>query len=323
MSVTAFGSTVEEVQRKLNEILPLMDTGAARAKELHQQMEGELTQYQSAFAELDQSIDAMQETADAMDGEVDAAQSELETGVNELGVELADVQHKTEEALERIVQTGEQAELRINEATSELDNSSSNTTTQLERMEQRAAEMITMVVSLRENTESGFGELSEEVSNFTTQWEADSATSKGSLDTLTATVAQSHKDEVAKQFDGLNDSTVEAVTNVVTLATDHESSLNEFFAAFDTDADNLIEEFKSKSKEIFVDLQDYTENEFGNLVEDALETLGKEVVEALAAEMIASVVTTQAGVATTGMLSPLIPELIIAKKITGAINAVL
>lgn len=53
MSVTAFGSTVEEVQRKLNEILPLMDTGAERAKELHQQMEGELTQSDNVFRSVE------------------------------------------------------------------------------------------------------------------------------------------------------------------------------------------------------------------------------------------------------------------------------
>ena len=323
MSVTAFGSTVDEVQRKLNEILPLIDSGAERAKELHEQIENELTQYENSFTDVDQSLDTLQETAAALDGEIDTVRSELETGMNELGVELADAEQKAEAGLEKVTQAEEQIELLINDTGSQFDAGTTSAAVQFDAIAQNAGEMKTIVTSLRGKTEAGLNELSEEVTTFTTQWEADSATSKGSLDTLTTTVAQSHKDEVSKHFNGLNDSTVEAVTNIINLATDHETGFNEFFAAFDTDADTLVEEFKAKSQEMFANLTDYTENPCGRVLEDALENLTKEVVEALAAEMIASIAMTEVGVATTSMLSPIIPELVIAKKITGAINAVL
>jgi len=323
MSVTAFGSTVDEVQRKLNEILPLIDSGASRAKELHEQIENELTQYQNSFIAIDESLDTMQETAASLDGEIEVARSDLETGMNELGVELAEAEQKVEEGLQKVTQAEEQIELLINDVGSQFDAGTAAAAAQFDTTAEKAGEMITMVTTLRGKTETGLNELSEEVASFATQWEADSATSKGSLDTLTTTVAQSHKDEVSKQFNGLNDSTVEAVTNIVNLATDHETGFNEFFAAFDTDADTLVEEFKAKSQEMFADLQDYTENQCGKVLEDALENLTKEVVEALAAEMIASIAMTEIGVATTSALSPIIPELVIAKKITGAINAVL
>ena len=59
------------------------------------------------------------------------------------------------------------------------------------------------------------------------------------------------------------------------------------------------------------------------MLEDALENLVKEGVEAFAAEIVESIATTQIGVMTTSTLSPIIPELVIAKKITGVMNSIL
>ncbi len=49
MTIHAFGNDVEEVQRKLSEILPLVDAGAERVSQLHETLRSEFAGYQSSY----------------------------------------------------------------------------------------------------------------------------------------------------------------------------------------------------------------------------------------------------------------------------------
>jgi hypothetical protein len=55
----------------------------------------------------------------------------------------------------------------------------------------------------------------------------------------------------------------------------------------------------------------------------AFEKLVREAVEALAAEILLCIATSEFGVATTSALAPVLPEIVAAKLVTGAINAIL
>ena len=65
MSIAEFGSNVEEVQRKLNELLPLVDAGANRADDLHEQIADEMADYETSFEGLESSLTDFNEAATA------------------------------------------------------------------------------------------------------------------------------------------------------------------------------------------------------------------------------------------------------------------
>lgn len=69
--------------------------------------------------------------------------------------------------------------------------------------------------------------------------------------------------------------------------------------------------------------KDFVESELLSTMEESLVNTVREGVEAFAAEIVENIATTELGVATTGSLSPVIPELVAAQKLADIINAIL
>lgn len=323
MSVHAFGSNVDEVQRKLSEILPLIDGGAGRLTALHEEIADDIPKYQMGVQDLTNRIDHIGVNTTSMEADLLQLKAQLGAGQTELISELEENEQKCDEALASLTEVQQRVEAVISESSTRLETATTALESQFNTLSQSADSIEDTIGTLRDKSEAAFTELSAGVDGFTSQLNTDDASTQQSLDSLKSAVSETHTAEVKKHFDGLNASTVETVSNVVNLVSNHEDGINEFFSAFDTDAENLVEEFKGKAREMFGELRDYTENECGQVLENALENLAKEIVEAFAAEIVASVATTQLGVSTTAALSPIIPELAIAKKVTGVINSIL
>lgn len=323
MSIHVFGDTVEEVQRKLSEILPLVSSGADRVLQLHATLESELTGYQTSYENLESSISSVASEAAELGGEITGIQSEVESGINELINGLDEVNEQTETALQHLDATQERLEADLAGRTTELQAGSTVVESHFDTMNEGTIALQAEVNTLREQADTAFTEVADRVNEFASAWEQEEAKSQESLVSLKSAITENHSPEVKQKFDGFNASTVETVRNVVDLLTEKDDGLSDFFSAFDTDADALAESFKSKTREIFGELKDCAENECGKAIQESLDNLAKEVIEAFAAEVIASAVTTQLGVATTGALAPIIPELVIAKKVTGVINSIL
>ena len=323
MSIHVFGDTVDEIQRKLGEILPLVDAGVERVMQLHATLQSELADYLSSYESLESSMGTVAAAASELAGDITDIQSEVETGAGELTGGLDEVGEQATDALQHLTATRERVEADIESASSQLQASAATAESQLDSMVETVDSMHGQVTTLRDQAETAFGEVDERVTEFSTNWEQDESKSRESLTSLKSAISDQHKPEVKQKFDGFHANTVETVSNVVGLLTEKDGGMDDFFSAFDTDAETLAEDFKAQTRKTFGELKQCAENECGKAIEESLENLAKEVVEAFAAEIIASVATTQLGVSTTSMLSPIIPELVIAKKVTGVINSIL
>jgi len=323
MSANEFGNSVEEVQRKLTEILPLVDSGVEQVLKLHEVFEEELPKYQTLFEDIKSSIDEIGAIATKENSGLLDQKNTLATQNNELIDILEENSQKTGDAMAALTEVQGRAEAEINASGTRIEAGATALKDQISNVSQNADLAQESLNSLQEKTTDAFDELTQGIDGFTSQWDADASSSQQALDNLKSAVSEDHTADVKKQFNGINDSTVETVSNVISLFSDSETGFNDFFSAFDTDAETLATDFKSKAQEMFGNLKDYAEKECGQVLENALENLAKEIVEGFAAEVITSVATAQFGAMTTAALSPIIPELAIAKKITGAINSIL
>jgi chromosome segregation ATPase len=323
MSIHEFGNSVDEIQQKLSEILPLVDAGAERAEQLHQSIHGQLADFENNFESLGTSMNNMGETAGGLDGELAQSATEITAGFEDVTSRLDASRQAADEAVERLEGIQQRVDADIDPVVEQLESNANSLNSEFDSLSQNATATQDNLTTLRQSSGDAFTELDTEVNGFAERWEADSTASEQSLGALKTALSDTHTPEVKRKFNGLSDSTVETVSNVVSLVSNHEGGIGEFFSSFDADVDNLAEEFKSKTEEMFGSLKDYAETQCGRVIEQSLEHLVKEVVEAFAAEVIASVATTQVGVSTTATLSPIIPELVMAKKVTGLINSIL
>ncbi len=323
MSANEFGNSVEEVQRKLTEILPLVDSGVEQVMKLHEVFAEELPKYQTLFEGIQSGINQIGEIAEKENSELLDQKSTLSTQNNELIDILEGNNQKTGDAISALTEVQERAEAEINANSARVEASAKDLIDQIGKVSQNADLAKESLNSLQEKTTDAFDGLTQGIDGFTSQWDADESSSMQALDDLKSAVSNDHTAEVKQQFNGINDSTIETVSNVVSLLSDSETGFTEFFSVFDADAETLAADFKSKSQEMFGNLKDYVEKECGEILESGLENLAEEIVEGFAAEVITSVATAQFGATTTAALAPILPELAVAKKITGAINSIL
>lgn len=323
MSIHVFGNTVEEVQRKLSEILPLTDAGAERLQQVHQQLQAELGEYRSGYEQLEKTVETLSADASTLDGEMRAVRSEVVTAVEAMTGDIDQVVEQSDEALAQLSSAREQVDSQIDGLSEQLQTSATASESELQTLISAADSMHTQVTTVRDQSQVAYGSVDERVNEFTTRWQQGEAKSQERFSGLKSSVAETHTPEVKQKFDGFNTSTVETVSNVVNLLQEKDGGLGEFFSAFDTDAKTLADDFQTRTRQVFGELRTCAEDECGKVVEESLEHLAKEVVEAFAAEIIASAATTQLGATTTGMLSVIIPELVVVKKITSVINGIL
>jgi hypothetical protein len=92
---------------------------------------------------------------------------------------------------------------------------------------------------------------------------------------------------------------------------------------FTSDSQSLADEFQSQLSDIFSQVKSFAEQEVGDALSEAVENALRSGVEALAGEVVSNIATTQVGVATTGALSPVLPEIVAAQKLTELINSIL
>jgi len=323
MSASEFGNSVEEVQRKLTEILPLVDTGVEQVMKLHEVFAEELPKYQTIFDGITSDISEIGAIASKENSGLLDQKNSLASQNNELIDILEENHQKMGDAMSALTEVQERAEAEINATGTRVEAGATALKEQVSTVSQNADVAKGALNSLQEKATDAFADLTQGIDDFTSQWDADESSSQQSLDNLKSAVSENQTAEIKKQFNGINSSTVETVTNVVSLFSDSETGFNNFFSAFDTDAETLAAEFKSKSQEIFGNLKDYAEKECGQVLENALGNLAEEIVEGFAAEVITSVATAKFGATTTAALSPIIPELALAKKVTGVINSIL
>jgi hypothetical protein len=323
MSASEFGNSVDEVQRKLTEILPLVDSGVEQVMKLHEVFAEELPKYQTIFDDIKSGISEIGAIATKENSGLLDQKNTLASQNNELIDILEENNQKTGDAMSALTEVQERTEAEINATGTRVDAGATALKEQVRTVSQNADVAKESLNSLQEKATDAFAELTQGIDDFTSQWDDDESSSQQSLDNLKSAVSENHTAEVKKQFDGINNSTVETVSNVVSLFSDSETGFNNFFSAFDTDAVTLAAEFKSKSQEMFGNLKDYAEKECGQVLENALENLAGEIVEGFATEVITSIATAEFGATTTAALSPIIPELALAKKATGVINSIL
>jgi chromosome segregation ATPase len=318
-----FGNNVDDVRRKLEDNLPLVDAGVERAKELHEIFASELSEYDSNYGELEESLEKMQSEATELASRVTEVQSQVTSTVEGFVSSFEEIEQLTNTSIDQLTAAQQRVESELESVGSQVQSAASSLESQFGSLSTQASSMQEMLENVKQQAESKFAELADSVESIASQWQADESSSGEALDSLQSKLADSHTAEMKEKFDGFNQKSADTVSGMVSLLTEHEGGIGEFFSAFDADAESLADGFKEQAQEIFGNLKEFAESEVGGILEETLENLTKETVEAFAAEIASSIAMTQVGVATTGALSPIIPQLVIAKKVTGVMNAIL
>ena len=322
MSIADFGNSVEEVRKKLSEILPLVDAGQQEVEELHSQFAGELSTDEENYETLAENWKSLGELAETSEADVDSHTSEitgiidaLEQGVEEFGSivdELSSDLDAAKEQVESVLAAGEQAVLAVAETLSaEFTNLLSGVGRVQETIDQ-----------LREGVNQQLDALTQGVAEFATRFQADLESAEDLFNTFTDT-ASDLASGFTETLTSLGDAASDAASNFVDTLGEHHGEIGEFFSIFATDSQNLFEEFSSQVTDLFGQWKSFAEEEVGGALREAVEHAMQAGVEALATEILASVATTQMGVATTGALSPVLPEIVAAQKLTELINSIL
>lgn len=95
-----------------------------------------------------------------------------------------------------------------------------------------------------------------------------------------------------------------------------QDSLSQFTSNTTDRAEHLRAEAAAIVSSLIAHTRETTESE----IREAFENLVREALERLSAEVVEQIVTMEAGAATTGALAPILPKLIAAKHLLGAIN---
>lgn len=315
---------VDEIESDLNQILPAVEAGAAQIHDVQQTLAKQLAEVKQHTTELRQLLESFQQAQTAKRA---AAEQYIADVASASGTVIA----ATQQGLQRLQDAGgvvQQAQDLMQSAVEAMAVEFRQTAAVLT---EGAEELIGVVEgtasvwsSTAKETVTQIGQWTEGLQSCQTQFDEGLQSAGELLNQKSEALAG----EIAKIFQTAHDEFVTGVeTQLLEGTQDGLSAVGENIEGFAQDAtsaiDSLAEDVKARLGELLEGLRQYAEDEIKSNLKAAFDELVDEVLAAFIAELIESVVLTQAGVATTSALSPVIPALVVAEKLLSAVKNLL
>lgn len=314
-------NVVEQIEERANEVLQRVTTGYEHFSRLRDQLADVIAQQQQHVATLDSELTNANESVPQITGLVDEAtevattvSAELMEGVTTatsiLGTAISAFRQSLEagrEQAQEVVTSHQEVRDQIIDALRQGDECYLKVETGLEEQVARAEGWFQSFVASLQTLETQFNEQHASAEAAVTQFgqEVDSrfrSTFDGDFSALNSAIDAQLVQQLTDQLSNL------------------ESQLESFSGDLDQEITDLAENFSERVSGVFDELQEYARDQFTSQIADSIENLMKDVVASFMAEIVESIVMTEAGAATTSTLSPMLPYLAAAKAALGTIR---
>ena len=322
MSLHEFGSSVDEVRQKLKEILPLVDAGHEAAEELHNRMQGDLSSIEEKYDSLAEAMNAVAEAGSEADDQISEWESMLSSSGEEWSNKLEDLSEKSVIIWSKIEEGQELVRSTFSDMNESISTAYEDASSGLTEMFSKAEELDSMVQSDQEETTSRFEEVKDALSELSSEFTSQQGNASEGLNALQMVVSEEWSNRLNEMMKGLLDSTAAEATSICESIATHAEGIHSFFSTFKSDSESLAQEYGNKASDIVSGLKDYAENHVVTTLTDGVEELVEKGITVFATGVGLSFVMAQTGVATSSALSPIIPEIVIAKKLTDVINSI-
>jgi len=139
----------------------------------------------------------------------------------------------------------------------------------------------------------------------------------------TATIATEQRETLQGVFDHSLQQVAEFLSgDLCLLETDMSQFIEELAEQLQEEIGALAGDFRERASDLVDDLGEYAEDQIKDEIENAFKQVLEDAVEEFAEELIKSIALTQAGVATSATLAPLVPALVAAEKLLKVINSI-
>ncbi|MGB7415248.1 MAG: hypothetical protein WA902_13670 [Thermosynechococcaceae cyanobacterium] len=170
-----------------------------------------------------------------------------------------------------------------------------------------------------QDASSGFDEL---ISQLTAKVQSFQSRLNISFEVLTADLTDTNQTALIESFDGLSEQVGEVQkTQLSQNFTQYSDDLNQLYSNFDTEIDVIGNDLKDRFIQLFEDSGHYCTNEAKNELEAAMRDTIEDVMADFVSEISENLVLMEVGSSVTSSLSPVLPELVVAKKAAELVNA--
>jgi ABC-type transporter Mla subunit MlaD len=312
---------VDEVESNLNEILPAVEAGTMGIHNAHSMLGDLMTQFKQHSSELRAVLDSLQSEGRARLSDVRNSHSQSEEMARFVDKSFDSAANETHEICETLSQFSDLVRTSIDALTAEVAETSN-------AFRERAEDLVDFITDAQESMTAQANELAEAIEG----WSGSFSESQSQIEEKAGAFQESlttHVDSVRSELVADAQSEYEAFRSIV----DSQllQDMQQCFAAIGEDIDHLSEDAKGAIESLAEDLrvqlnesllglQTHAENQIESEIKAGFDNLVDTCLSAFMAELVESVAMTQVGVSTTAVLAPVIPELIVAEKLLGAVK---
>lgn len=313
---------IDDIEQNLNEILPAVEAGATGIHAAQEALVEILGRFRQHTEELTVFLGALEQERQNRHQAINQSRSRVDEVARELLEHSEGATQHAHEIGKTIAEIQTMVESAMSELLSEIQNSATG-------LQERADELIDVATQAENATtasSNGFASVIDE-------WISALREGRSQItDTVQATQSSIRENAEATRVDLLN--TINTAYSEITSSVDSQLSQEtlEAISAFTTDFSNLTEDLngaleglaeqmRERLSSSLENLQSYAKDEIEASLNGSFEKLIDNCVSEFIEELIENVATTQAGVATTSALSPILPAIIVAEKALRFINS--
>jgi uncharacterized protein YukE len=322
MSIFEFGNSVEEIRQKLKEILPLVDAGQEVVQQLHNRMQGELSSMAETYDSFEVALNSVAEAGTHADEKVSAWESTFSSTVDEWSNKLNDFSELAKTSGRKFVDGKNLVEQTIVEMNESLTTVYGQSVTVLESMLSKLESASGQIQSFQDESNSKLEEVNDALSKLSDECTSVENSAKETLESLQNEISTAWSIQLEQMMKGMTEDTTAEAKSVLELIAKNSEVMVGFFGIFKSDSENVADEFGSKISELINGLKDSAEGQLKTSLQDGIENLTEKGVAAFATSVGQSLIMAQTGVATSSALSPVIPQIAVAQKLTDMINSI-
>lgn len=318
-------NTPAEIQNNVENLakfVSILEEAHAQIVVANSELEAESENLPDIVASLENSITNLERSLGNLQQQWNDADISLNAAQESVAQFIIAAEEQLEPSLESLEATANSFQSEFNADRQALAENISEVQNDFVELEEVSSNWEESLLEVKETTQNVFNEVEDSLAQF-----------KETVDTF--------QSETESDFEGLISDLVEQynpdLTNLMnecsnTLSEDYLNQMLTDFDTFQTAAINLYGTFNSDITNLGISFQRQGISLINSCIEYCLESLGKEmksvfdeaidkIVEELTEELVETTLTMTIGATTTSIMTPILPELVIAKKLVAAINA--
>lgn len=322
MSVAEFGNNVDEVRQKLQEILPLVDSGQEKADAVTDALEQHQNQLSESFDRLTQQAADVENSAEQWQSILEAVESKAATEVGEVVQTTGMIKQLLEQGEQSLRKTGQQCQQILETIETTVSTAGDSSVDGLASYASAAEATVQRLGEGQEQFEQAGQAVVDQFENFQSQWSTAETAAIDVFDTLESVATGDWIANITETFASLRDEGDGAFESIVMLLSENAGEVTELFADIGGEVIDLADDLAGRAGDLFGGLADKALSDFGETLSGGIGSIVTGTLGNFGQEIIENVATSQLGVATTTALAPVLPGIAAAKKVTGFINSI-